>query len=279
MGITGRHDSPDDPAIQRFRDAVYGHYERCGRDFPWRHTTDPYHILVAEVMLQQTQTRRVAERYAEFIARFPDFESLSHAPVSDVLAAWQGLGYNRRARALHDAARAVCRVHGGQLPQEREALLALPGVGPYTAAAIRAFAFGLPDAFIETNIRTAFIHDFFPDTDSVRDADILPLVEATVDHADPRRWYQALMDYGSMLKESDNPSRRSAHHRPQSRFEGSRRQARGIILRTLLQDGPTRPAVLRERVMGWDSRFDDALEALKHDSLVVEQDGTVRVTP
>jgi A/G-specific adenine glycosylase len=144
----------------------------------------------------------------------------------------------------------------------------LPGIGRYSAAAIRAFGFNLPELFIETNIRTAFIHEFFPEAMAVRDRDILPLVEASIDQANPRRWYQALMDYGAMLKRGSNPSRRSAHHRPQSRFHGSRREARGIILRTLLHEGPTTQVELKQRIAGWDSRFDDALGSLARDGLV-----------
>ena len=265
---------PEASVLERFREAVYAHYEQHGRDFPWRHTTNPYHILVAEVMLQQTQTGRVVNKYCAFVERFPDFETLARARPADVLEAWQGLGYNRRALALHTIAQSICSDFGGRMPQEKEALRAMTGIGAYTAAAIRAFAFNLPETFIETNIRAAFIHEFFPEASSVSDAEILPLVEATMDRTNPRRWYQALMDYGAMLKESDNPSRRSAHHHPQSRFEGSRRQARGIILRTLLHDGPTPAQTLASAIAEWDSRFDDALETLKRDGLVVDR-GTV----
>lgn len=263
----------DDAAVAAFRQRVYEHFESHGRDFPWRHTTDPYRTLVSEVMLQQTQTHRVVPKYEAFIQRFPDAAALAAAPAEAVLNVWQGLGYNRRAMALQAAARAVNAVHGGAVPSAYEALLALPGVGPYTASAVRAFAFNLPDAFIETNIRTAFLHDFFPGRERVTDAEVLPLVTETVDRDSPRRWYQALMDYGAMLKESDNASRRSAHHRPQSRFEGSRRQARGIILRSLLRGSPATRDELAGRVAGWDERFDDALATLERDGLVSRRDG------
>jgi len=277
MTTTAQRPTLENSAVERFREAVYAHYEQHGRDFPWRHTTDPYHILVAEVMLQQTQTGRVVPKYIDFTGRFPDFETLARARPADVLDAWQGLGYNRRALALHTIAQRVCTDFGGSLPQEKEPLRAMPGIGDYTAAAIRAFAFNLPEAFIETNIRAVFIHEFFPEAPSVSDAEILPLVEATLDRAYPRRWYQALMDYGAMLKESSNPSRRSAHHRPQSRFGGSRRQARGIILRTLLRDGPTSARMLASSIAEWDSRFDDALETLKRDGLVVERGTAISI--
>ncbi len=227
-----------DESTARFRGLVYRHFDMSGRDFPWRRTTDPYRILVSEIMLQQTQTGRTVEKYVEFIARFPNVGDLAQANATEVLAIWQGLGYNRRALALHRTARIIAAEFGGLVPREKSALMALPGIGAYTAAAIRAFAFNLPEVFIETNIRTAFIHEFFPDIEGVRDHDILPLVEATLDHAAPRRWYQALMDYGAMLKQSGNPSRRSAHHHLQSPFKGSRREARGIILRNSARGGP-----------------------------------------
>ena len=279
MTTTAQPPMPDNSTIERFREVVYTNYEHHGRNFPWRHTTDPYHITVAEVMLQQTQTGRVAPKYIDFIGRFPDFEALARARPADVLDAWQGLGYNRRALALHTIAQRVCTDFGGSLPQDRELLRRLPGIGAYTAAAIRAFAFDLPDVFIETNIRAAFIHNFFPEASGVSDAEILSLVKATMDRAQPRRWYQALMDYGAMLKESGNPSRRSAHHRTQSRFAGSRRQARGIILRALLRDGPTSARKLASAITEWDSRFDDALETLKRDGLVVDSGTDISIVP
>ncbi|MCK9357522.1 MAG: A/G-specific adenine glycosylase [Dehalococcoidia bacterium] len=263
----------DDAAVAAFRQRVYDHFEQHGRDFPWRHTTDAYRVLVSEVMLQQTQTARVAPKYEAFIERFPNVATLAAAPADAVLTAWQGLGYNRRALALQAAARAVVAEHGGAMPSAYDALLALPGVGPYTAAAVRAFAFNLPDAFIETNIRTVFIHEFLADAERVRDSELLPLVAQTIDTTNPRRWYQALMDYGAMLKESGNASRSSAHHHPQSRFEGSRRQARGIILKSLLQSGPATRDDLAGRVSGWDARYDEALATLERDGLVSRRDG------
>jgi A/G-specific adenine glycosylase len=267
----------NDDVIAEFRRRVYDHFEQHGRDFPWRHTTDPYRVLVSEVMLQQTQTHRVVPKYEAFIERFPDAETLAAAPADAVLSAWQGLGYNRRALALQATARAVVAHHSGCVPREYEALLKLPGVGPYTAAAVRSFAFNLPDAFIETNIRTVILHEFLPGRERVPDAELLPLVVRAVDREHPRRWYQALMDYGAMLKETDNASRRSAHHHSQSRFEGSRRQARGIILRSLLKDGPASRDTLASRLDGWDERFDGALASLQRDGMVREEAGTYGV--
>ena len=118
-----------------FRKQILQHYRLTGRDLPWRRTRDPYRILVSEIMLQQTQAERVKTFYEKFIKRFPNFAALAKAKKSDVLGAWQGLGYNRRALALHKIAGIVVKKYNGQLPREREALESLPGVGPYTAGA------------------------------------------------------------------------------------------------------------------------------------------------
>jgi A/G-specific adenine glycosylase len=263
--------TPD--AIGLLRSAVYAYYGEHGRDLPWRKTSDPYHILVSEVMLQQTQVDRVIPKYVSFIRRFPDFASLASASSSEVLGEWQGLGYNRRALSLQKAAKTVMKDHGGVLPQDKATLMTLPGIGDYTASAIRAFAFNQPDAVIETNIRAVFIHHFFPEEERVADAQLLPVVEAAIDRDNPRRWYQALMDYGVRLKQQDNASRRSAHHRPQSRFQGSRRQARGEILRILLERRTLAPDSLRAAIAAWDGRFEDALSAMLKEGVVTERAG------
>jgi len=202
---------------------------------PWRETRDPYRILVSEVMLQQTQVDRVRAKYEEFVVAFPDLAALAVAPLDRVLAAWQGLGYNRRAVALHRSARILEREHRGLIPDDTAALVALPGIGAATAASIRAFAFDAPVVFIETNIRRVFIHEFFPGREAVADAELLPLVAATLDRRSPRQWYYTLMDYGAALaRQVPNPNRRSRAYTRQSRFEGSDRQVRGAILRALV---------------------------------------------
>lgn len=222
-------------AFKAFQEQVYEYYRHNARRFPWRETFEPYHILVSEIMLQQTQTERVMHKYAPFLQTFPTFEVLAAAALKDVLALWQGLGYNRRALSLKATAEIVTHQYAGGLPDDPPALLALPGIGRATAGAVLAFAFQRPTAFIETNIRRVFIHEFFGAQDGISDAQILPLVEATLDRADPRSWYYALMDYGVMLKERFvNPNRRSAHYQRQAPFEGSRRQIRGRILKALL---------------------------------------------
>lgn len=220
--------------IRKFRKKIYRYYKKHGRNLPWRMTMDPYHILVSEIMLQQTQVQRVMGKYEQFITVFPDFFALARSPLRMIFNIWQGLGYNRRAIALKQIAQKVVDEFLGCLPSSVETLITLPGIGRATASAISAFAFHTPVVFIETNIRRVFIHSFFPNKTNIRDAEILPLVEKTLDASNPREWYYALMDYGVMLKlRHENPNRRSAHYQKQSPFLGSNRQIRGMILKIL----------------------------------------------
>jgi A/G-specific adenine glycosylase len=228
--------TPSKAQISAFKKTVLKYYHTHGRDLPWRRTDDPYKVLVSEVMLQQTQVSRVLGKWERFVRAFPDFACLAAASLAEVLIEWRGLGYNRRALYLKEIARVVSLRHAGKLPDSPEDLVKLPGIGANTAGAILTFAFNRPTVFIETNIRSVFIHHFFADRTEVKDTQILPLVEATLDMAEPRTWYWALMDYGSMLKEmTENPSRKSAHHVRQSTFKGSDREIRGAILRLFVQ--------------------------------------------
>lgn len=227
----------------RFRKLVLDHWRRRGRhDLPWRTNVTPYRVLVSEYMLQQTQVSRVIDKFRAFLALFPSFRALASATPSTVLAAWQGLGYNRRALLLHRCARTVVSELRGSLPKDPKVLQGLPGIGAYTAAAITVFAHDVPHALIETNVRRVYLQHFFPDQQDVPDAAILPLVERDV-HAvrSPRIWFSALMDYGSWLAwKVPNANRRSKHYTRQSTFEGSVRQLRGRILRMLLERPRTR---------------------------------------
>jgi A/G-specific adenine glycosylase len=220
--------------IDSFRRLIYDNYNSRPRVFPWRQTNNPYHILISEIMLQQTQTERVDGKYQKFIQAFPDFNSLASATPSSVLPLWQGLGYNRRALMLIKIAQIIMNDFKGFLPSSPDMLENLPGIGKTTAGEIAAFAFNYPAVFIETNIRRVFIHFFFPEREKVRDSEILPLVEMTLDRTNPRVWYYALMDYGVMLKRGNpNPNIRSAHYKKQSPFHGSNRQVRGTVLKFL----------------------------------------------
>lgn len=224
------------PAIAHFQKIVFDYYQTHGRDLPWRETSDPYKILVSEVMLQQTQVERVLYKYEQFLQSFPTFEALAKAPLHAVLDIWRGLGYSRRAIALKKIALIVVQEFHGKLPSDDQALQNLPRIGKATAGAIRAFAFDEPAVFIETNIRTVFLHTFFAGKQGTKDSEICPLIEQTLDCANPREWYYALMDYGVMLKKRyGNPSRRSAHHKKQASFQGSNRQLRGAILALIME--------------------------------------------
>lgn len=220
-----------------FVETIWKYYKTSRRDMTWRNNITPYRIVISEIMLQQTQAERVEKKFSAFINRFPSFEKLSTAPLSQVLKEWQGLGYNRRALNLHKLAKIVVEKHGGILPSTYEDLLELPGIGPNTAGSILAFAFNIPHPFIETNIRTVYIHHFFKKTKKkVSDKDLFPFITKTLDMKNPREWYYALMDYGSFLKKVvANPSRKSIHHAKQSPFKGSNRELRSHILKAILQ--------------------------------------------
>jgi A/G-specific adenine glycosylase len=254
--------------VVAFRSVVTEYWKRSGRDhLPWRKTRDPYRILVSEMMLQQTQVERVIPYYERFLKRFPDAGTLAAAPLSQVLKLWSGLGYNRRAKYLHEAAR---RIHTDMLFSRGRGTLAyedlrkLPGVGDYTAKAVRVFAWNEPEVLIETNVRAAFISHFFPRGKKVPDARLLPLISEALEGQDPRSWYAALMDYGTYLKATQpNPSRRSVHHAKQTRFEGSLREMRGAILKAVVRGED--PAA-RDR--GADPRFAEALAQLKREGLL-----------
>lgn len=234
-----------------FRTLVRAEGVRLYRDLPWRNTRDPYGIWISEVMLQQTQVPRVLARWGAWLDRFPSVQALAQAPVADVLEEWQGMGYNRRALALKGAAEAIVAEYDGEIPQDTRRLCALPGIGPATAQGIRSFAFDLPGVYLETNVRTVFLHHFFPDVPGVPDCELVPLIQtacpagedaagdlfaiAQDENDTPRSWYYALLDYGAHLKKTvPNPSRRSSSYTRQSAFEGSRRQKRAHIVRMLL---------------------------------------------
>ena len=240
------------PELRAFVEFVAKKGRELYRDLPWRRTYDPYAIWISEVMLQQTQVSRVDGRWQRWLERFPTVDALAAAAPSDVLEEWQGLGYNRRALSVHRAAQAISEA-GGVFPQDPKELVKLPGIGPATAAGIRAFAFNLHGVYLETNVRTVFLHELYPQAEGVPDSELVPLVELTcpasiagaADAAGaagtaatvltPRSWYYALLDYGAYLKKTiPNPSRRSKSHVKQSRFEGSHRQKRAELLRVLL---------------------------------------------
>ena len=266
----------DQAAIDRFRSIVCGFYADSRRSMPWRDTVDPYRIMVSEFMLQQTQVSRVEPRYRSFLNAFPTIHHLASASLQDVLARWQGLGYNRRARFLRDAAAQIVRAHDGIVPFEPSELRALPGVGAYTASAIAAFAYERPVVVIETNIRRVFLHHFFADRTDVDDRQIEPLVAATLPVDNVRHWYYALMDYGAMLgRLGPNANRRSRHYTRQSPFAGSVREVRGRIIAVLSARGSITRAALERELDPTDTRLAPALEGLERDGMIVVESNRV----
>ena len=264
---------------RHFRKIIDSYYRIHRRSFPWRRTKDPYRILVSEIMLQQTQAERVVPKYNLFLKRFPSVRTLARASLKDVLTLWQGLGYNRRALSLKKLAETVLEEYSGNIPVERDKLQNLPGIGPYTASAIRTFAWNFPEVFIETNIRSVFIHFFFAGKNNIKDDQIIPRIKETLDRKNPRRWYSALMDYGAYLKTTKpNPSRKSRHYIRQTPFNNSSRELRGKIIAALLKEGNASVSELSARLSLPASRILMQLRSLKRDGLIAEESGRCRIS-
>lgn len=244
------------------------------RDMPWRQDVRPYYVLVSELMLQQTQVDRVVPKFNSFITRFPDERVLASAPLADVLKLWQGLGYNRRAKFLHEAAKSVVAM--GSFPDSEPELVKLPGVGKNTAGAILAYAFNQPALFIETNVRAVYIHHFFNDIDAVDDKDIHRILERTMDNEHPREFYWALMDYGSWLKKQGVTPGRSRHYKKQPPLKGSVREVRGKIIALLSANDLTKDAMTT--LFQGDERYGPAIDGLVNDGLITETNSRYHLT-
>lgn len=262
--------------VADFRQIVWEYYHENKRDMPWRANPNPYYVFVSEIMLQQTQVPRVRIKFAEFTQEFPDFGKLAAVPLSAVVRRWNGLGYNRRAKFIWQAANRIVSEHGGILPSTPEQLQTLPGIGPNTAGAIMAYAFNKPVVFIETNIRTVCIHHFFTDTDDVTDMQIKSIVQQTLPDQNVREWYWALMDYGTHLKATVGTYlQRSKQYKKQSIFKGSRREIRGEVLRQLLTSQPTTKQLAKNIP---DQRLLDVLLSLVEEGLIEERAGRLYLT-
>lgn len=261
--------------VRRFSETVWEYYHDHGRhDLPWRiaesdGTFNPYKIMVSELMLQQTQVNRVIPKYLEFLNRFPNPQTLAKADLGEVIRAWQGLGYNRRAKFLWQSAYQV--TSSGMFPREHAELVKLPGIGVNTAGAIEAYVYNKPVVFIETNVRTVYIHHFLSDEINVSDKTIAEIIADTIDREHPREFYWALMDYGTYLKATvGNLNKASKHYTKQSKFSGSRRQIRGLVLRTL-SDGAQSIDELRSIIS--DERLEDVVKDLVGEGLVTDRGG------
>jgi A/G-specific adenine glycosylase len=290
--------------------AVLTWYRRSHRDLPWRHTRDPYAILVSEVMLQQTQVDRVLPKFREWMERYPTLAALAAAPRAAAIRAWSGLGYNLRAVRLHEIARQAVERFGGQLPEKLEGLLSLKGIGRYTAAAVMCFAHGAREPVLDTNVRRVLGRIFAAEAPAAIEDDRVawPLAAAALPPAsDVYDWNQALMDIGATICLSRNPccllcpaqerctarrewfapdhpavaERRAVYEarRPkQGKFEGSRRWYRGQIV-AALRDAPDGVAVerLAERIALDVPAASEIVAALARDGLVEVEDGLARL--
>ena len=267
------------PPLTAVRDAVLAWAGTAGRDLPWRHTRDPWAVLVSELMLQQTQVARVAPRWDAFVERFPTPVACAAAPVGDVVSAWQGLGYNRRAVTLHRAAEAIVARHDGSLPSDLDALVALPGVGPYTARAVLSFAFEADVGLVETNSARVLARAVAGRPLSRAEA------QAAADELVPAgrgwAWNSAVTDLGATVctkrapactacpivalcrwagagRPSADPAEATAGvGRRQSAFVGSDRQGRGRLV-DALRRGPVALDGL-DRAAGWPDQHERAL--------------------
>ena len=248
MDAESRPSLPED--LEAVREALLGWYERDSRDFPWRNTDDPYEILVSEVMSQQTQLDRIVEPWRAFLERWPDTETLAEADRADVVGFWsdQRLGYNNRAKYLHEAARQVESAFDGEIPEDPADLVELMGVGPYTANAVASFAFNNGDAVVDTNVKRVLYRAFqVPDDDAAFEEQASALMPA----GKSRDWNNAIMELGGVVcrqtprcDDEPCPWRKWCHAYEsgdftapdvptQPTFEGSRRQFRGRIIRVL----------------------------------------------
>lgn len=260
-----------------FKEFIWQKARESHRDMPWRDDTRPYYVLVSELMLQQTQVDRVIPKFEAFIKRFPSEVELARASLSDVLKLWNGLGYNRRAKFLHDAAKKITDEYGGVFPSTVESLMSLPGVGPGTAGAIAAYAFNQPVVFIETNVRTVYFYHFFAGGEKVHDSQLVPLIKETLDTEHPREFYWALMDYGTWLKRNGaGRITQSQHYTKQSALKGSLREIRGQIIRELSIGEKTYPELQVAIVQ--DDRFEPAIKGLLRDGLINQTDEIFHLT-
>ncbi len=257
----------------KFRRFLYHWYAWYGRhNLPWRQTADPYAIWVAEIMLQQTQVERVIPKYLAWLEAFPTIRALAEATQTDVLHQWIGLGYNRRALYLHRAAKIICIKHGEKVPETSKTLKALPGIGPNTTGSILAFGFNQPAVFVEVNIRRVVIHHFFADQKKVTDQEIRTVIERILDRNNPRKWYSAMMDYGSWLK-IEQPKllqTKSTAYQKQSAFKGSNRQVRSMILKTLIIE-PAGLQTLAEKTGFPVGRIKKILAQLEKEKFITRQ--------
>lgn len=264
--------------IAEFQQLVLRKGNELYREMPWRSDTNPYNVLLSEVMLQQTQVSRVLQKFEEFKIAFPTLQDLAQADFQDVLAHWSGLGYNRRAKFLHQTAQQIVQMD--TFPTEATLLQKCPGIGENTAASILVYAFNQPLVFLETNVRTVLIYHFFQEKrEKIEESVLKHLAEQVLYKQNPRQWYWALMDYGTYLKKTvGNFNKQSQKHITQSKFEGSFRQKRAAVLRLLLQKGPLTTTEIAELEALDVVLTNQLIESLLKDTLVVVENERICIS-
>jgi len=278
--------------IRRLRRRLLQWYRKSGRDLPWRHTVNPYAIVVSEVMLQQTQVSRVIPKYHAWLKQFPSVQSLASASLNDVLRLWSGLGYNSRALRLREMARVVVKKYYGRFPRRPRELLELPGFGPYTAAAVGAFAFGQPVVALDTNVRRVLIRHFWSGKKLPTERELSGLADRLLPIRRPANWNHALMDLGALVCPARRmcrncpwqpycrPAVKVSTSRPTQPFLRSNRFVRGQILRCVASQGSLRFERLKRQLQRQGiagSRIRVALAGLVLDGLLYRSKG--RISP
>lgn len=262
-----------------FQVMIFGWWKKHARDLPWRHTRDPYKILVSEIMLQQTQVSRVLPKYDEFLSLFPDVVHLSQASTADVIRVWKGLGYNRRALYLKKAAEAVVLHHRGIFPDDEAELIKLPGLGTYTARALMVFAFEKDVAMVDTNIRQIITH-FFLNGAKEKEKVIQEIADELMPIGKSWQWHQALMDYGSLELHKVASKRKSKRKNGQP-FSNTNRFFRGKIIDELREQSVLESVLLDQLIEKYDKSkdfFHLRIDTLISDGLVVrDKDGTLHL--
>tara|TARA_Y100000310_G_scaffold172170_1_gene172282 strand:- start:4342 stop:5112 length:771 start_codon:yes stop_codon:yes gene_type:complete len=243
-----------------FQKKILSWYSKNKRDLPWRKTTDPYKILVSEVMLQQTQVDRVIPYYTKWLEEWPDVKSLAKADTHKLLSLWSGLGYNNRALRLRKLCEFLVEKNNGEMPRQKDVLLSLPGIGPYTAGAIMAFAYNKEVAVVDTNIRRVFIHELKLKED-ISPEELEKIALGVVPKGKSCIWYNALMDYGALFKTARKTGIESVSK--QGKFEGSDRELRGEIIKRLVKE----KSVEKDSIV--DRRKKRVLAGMERDGLIM----------
>jgi A/G-specific adenine glycosylase len=260
----------DQDQVNDIQEKILSFYDEHGRSLPWRTTHDAYKVWVSEVMLQQTQVSRVIPKYKAWMESYPAVDDLADASFKDVLNHWDGLGYNNRAKWLHQAAQQIIDEYDGELPRSRESLKDLPGIGPYTARAIQIFAYNEDVVTVDTNIRRVLISELGLD-ESLEETDLYDVAKHLLPEGRSRQWHNALMDYGAMVATSHETG--VSPTSTQDAFEGSVRQARANILRSVKEDRTSVEAIRDD----YPDRWEEALNGLSDDGLVTIDDGVIRL--